>query len=101
MTDGDGISAPALQAGTASAEDGGPVLPVEELERLTSDIVAALKTGFGDCVMNWLGARAWQRGIDVYSAEGLRWALARIRERPAYGQLRAHTRQIEELKAQF
>src|SRR5271165_1314527 len=34
-------------------------------------------------------------------AEAVRWALARIRERPAYEQLRAHTREIEELKAQF
>ncbi len=40
-------------------------------------------------------------GIASSRAEAVRWALARIRERPAYGQLRAHTRQIEELKAQF
>jgi FeS assembly SUF system protein len=44
MTDGNGIAAPGLQAVTAAAADGGPVLPVEELERLTNDIVAALKT---------------------------------------------------------
>jgi hypothetical protein len=34
-------------------------------------------------------------------AEAVRWALARIRERPAYEQLLAHTREIEHLKAQF
>ena len=34
-------------------------------------------------------------------AEAVRWALARIRERPAYEQLRARTREIEELKSQF
>jgi len=40
-------------------------------------------------------------GIAPNRAEGVRWALARIRERPAYAQLRAKTREIEELKAQF
>jgi hypothetical protein len=40
-------------------------------------------------------------GIASSRAEAVRWALARIRERPAYEQLRAHTREIAELKAQF
>jgi hypothetical protein len=40
-------------------------------------------------------------GIASSRAEAVRWALARIRERPAYEELRGHTRQIEELKAQF
>jgi hypothetical protein len=40
-------------------------------------------------------------GIASSRAEAVRWALARIRERPAYEQLRAHAREIEELKAQF
>ena len=40
-------------------------------------------------------------GIATSRAEGVRWALARIRERPAYEQLRARTREIEELKSQF
>jgi hypothetical protein len=40
-------------------------------------------------------------GIASSRAEAVRWALARIRERPAYEQLRVHTREIEELKAQF
>ena len=40
-------------------------------------------------------------GIASSRAEAVRWALARIRERPAYAQLRTHTQQIEELKAQF
>jgi hypothetical protein len=40
-------------------------------------------------------------GIASSRAEAVRWALARIRERPAYAELRTHTRQIEELKAQF
>lgn len=40
-------------------------------------------------------------GIASSRAEAVRWALARIRERPAYAQLLARTREIEELKAQF
>jgi hypothetical protein len=40
-------------------------------------------------------------GIATSRAESVRWALARIRERPAYDQLRARTREIEELKSQF
>ncbi|MCU1278816.1 MAG: hypothetical protein JWM53_2362, partial [bacterium] len=43
-------------------------------DALANKLVAALRTGTGDCVINWLGARAWQRGIDVYSPDGLRWA---------------------------
>src|SRR3954452_16910267 len=40
-------------------------------------------------------------GIVASRAEGLRWALARIRERPAYGQLRERAREIERLKTEF
>jgi hypothetical protein len=40
-------------------------------------------------------------GIAPNRAEAVRWALARIRERPAYEQIIARTREIEELKAQF
>lgn len=40
-------------------------------------------------------------GIASSRAEAVRWALARIRERPAYDQLRARAREIENLKAQF
>jgi hypothetical protein len=40
-------------------------------------------------------------GIVYNRAEGVRWALARIRERPAYAQLREHIGKIDELKAQF
>jgi glycosyltransferase involved in cell wall biosynthesis len=40
-------------------------------------------------------------GIAPNRAEAVRWALARIRERPAYTQLRDRAREIEELKAQF
>jgi hypothetical protein len=40
-------------------------------------------------------------GIVPNRAEGVRWALARIRGRPAYTQLREHIGKIDELKAQL
>jgi hypothetical protein len=40
-------------------------------------------------------------GIAANRAQGVRWALARIRDRPAYAQLRERAREIEELKSQF
>ncbi len=40
-------------------------------------------------------------GIASSRAEAVRWALARLRERPAYEQLRARSREIEALKSQF
>jgi hypothetical protein len=40
-------------------------------------------------------------GIASSRAEGVRWALARIRERPAYTRLLERTKEIEELKSQF
>ena len=47
------------------------------------------------------GAVLISAGVASSRAEAVRWALARIRERPAYEQLRARTREIEELKSQF
>jgi hypothetical protein len=40
-------------------------------------------------------------GIVSNRADGVRWALGRIRERPAYTQLREHIGKINELKAQL
>jgi hypothetical protein len=40
-------------------------------------------------------------GIATSRADAVRWSLARIRERPAYAQLRARTREIQDLKSQF
>jgi hypothetical protein len=37
-------------------------------------LVGALRSGGGDCVINWLGARAWLDHRDIYSAAGLKWA---------------------------
>lgn len=40
-------------------------------------------------------------GIAPTRAEAVRWALARIRERPAYQRLRERARELDELKSQF
>ena len=40
-------------------------------------------------------------GIAANRADAVRWALARIRERPAYAQLRERTHEIERLKTEF
>lgn len=40
-------------------------------------------------------------GIAANRADAVRWALARISERPAYQQLLQHTRDIERLKTEF
>jgi hypothetical protein len=40
-------------------------------------------------------------GIASSRAEAVRWALARIRERPAYNELRERAREIERLKTEF
>ena len=40
-------------------------------------------------------------GFAANRAQAVRWALARIRERPAYAELRQHAEQIENLKSQF
>jgi hypothetical protein len=40
-------------------------------------------------------------GIVSNRAEAVRWALARIRDRPAYAQLRERIQEIDELKARF
>lgn len=40
-------------------------------------------------------------GFAANRAQAVRWALARIRERPAYAELRQHAKQIENLKSQF
>jgi len=40
-------------------------------------------------------------GIVANRAEGVRWALTRIRERPAYAQLRERALEIERLKNEF
>ena len=59
-------------------------------------VMVRLKTAELDIVDTLIAA-----GIANNRAEALRWALTRIRERPAYEQLREHTRNIERLKNEF
>ena len=40
-------------------------------------------------------------GFAANRAQAIRWALARIRERPAYAELRERAKEIETLKSQF
>jgi hypothetical protein len=86
---GDGKGRPVIQLGQGPAGPGvaGPGLtPV--MARLGADDLETL-----DMLITV--------GIASSRAEAVRWALARIRERPAFEQLRAHTREIEALKSQF
>ena len=59
-------------------------------------VMVRLKTAELDIVDTLIAA-----GIANNRAEAIRWALTRIRERPAYEQLREHTRDIERLKTEF
>ena len=59
-------------------------------------VMVRLRTAELDIVDTLIAA-----GIANNRAEAIRWALTRIRERPAYEQLREHTRDIERLKNEF
>jgi hypothetical protein len=59
-------------------------------------VMARLRPAELEIVDTLIGA-----GIAANRAEAVRWALARIGERPAYAQLREHTRDIERLKTEF
>jgi hypothetical protein len=59
-------------------------------------VMVRLKTPELDIVDTLIAA-----GIANNRAEAIRWALIRIRERPAYEELREHTRNIERLKNEF
>jgi Arc/MetJ-type ribon-helix-helix transcriptional regulator len=65
-----------------------------------TNVMVRLKTPELDIVDTLIAA-----GIANNRAEAIRWALTRIRERPAYGQLQEHTRNmtrsIERLKGEF
>ena len=59
-------------------------------------VMVRLKTAELDIVDTLIAA-----GIANNRAEAIRWALTRIAERPAYQQLRQHTRDIDRLKSEF
>jgi len=59
-------------------------------------VMVRLKTAELDIVDTLIAA-----GIANNRAEAIRWALTRIPERPAYEQLREHTRDIDRLKSEF
>ncbi len=61
-----------------------------------TQVMVRLRTAELDIVDTLIAA-----GIANNRAEAIRWALTRIRERPAYEQLREHTRDIERLKSEF
>jgi hypothetical protein len=87
-----GLGAPRIQQLAARSVPCGPESDAPELTpvmaRLSREDVATLDTLI-------------TAGIASSRAEAVRWTLARIRERPAFEQLRAHTREIETLKSQF
>jgi hypothetical protein len=87
-----GVTGPRLQLLGDGAGPCGPGSGASELTpvmaRLSSEDVATLDTLI-------------TAGIAGSRAEAVRWALARIRQRPAFDQLRAHGREIESLKSQL
>jgi hypothetical protein len=74
-----------------SVEDGRPAADGE-----STHVMVRLRTAELDIVDTLIAA-----GIANNRAEAIRWALTRIPERPAYEQLREHTRDIERLKSEF
>jgi hypothetical protein len=61
-----------------------------------TNVMVRLKAAELDIVDTLIAA-----GIAGNRAEALRWALTRVRERPAYEQVRQHTRDLERLKNEF
>jgi hypothetical protein len=87
---------PIIQMMGDRAGAAGPYSPVEAPGAGLTPVMARLGAEDLETLDTLIAA-----GIANSRAEAVRWTLARIRERPAYGQLRARTREIEELKSQF
>jgi hypothetical protein len=80
---------------------GGQVQFLDDFRTVAADgefthVMVRLKTAELDIVDTLIAA-----GIASNRAEAIRWALTRIPERPAYQELRQHTRDIERLKSEF
>ena len=80
---------------------GGQVQFLDDYRTVATDgefthVMVRLRTAELDIVDTLIAA-----GVANNRAEAIRWALTRIRERPAYEQLREHTRDIERLKSEF
>lgn len=84
----------------AGRRRGGMIIALDDQGRTTeSDIthvMVRLKAAELEIVDTLITA-----GIASSRAEAIRWALARISERPAYTQLREHTRDIQRLTTEF
>ena len=74
----------------------GPRRPGEAAESDITHVMVRLKAPELEIVDTLITA-----GIANSRAEAIRWALARISERPAYAQLREHTRDIQRLTTEF
>jgi hypothetical protein len=89
-----------MQEDDSGQRTGGNVRFVEDGREATdgefTHVMVRLKAPELDIVDTLIAA-----GIANNRAEAIRWALTRIRERPAYEQLREHTRDIERLKNEF
>jgi hypothetical protein len=83
----------ALDRGRGSAARGQP-------ERSAADDLTPIMARLGPAELDIVDTLI-TAGIAANRADAVRWALARIGERPAYGQLRERTGQIERLKTQF
>lgn len=93
---------------TTQASSRGPVAHMKLKADRVRALLGAGEDGPVTAVMARLGREDLETldtliaaGIAPSRAEAVRWALARIRERPAYAQLRARSREIEDLKSQF
>lgn len=92
-TSGDDRSGPRMQLG-------GPPASSLEARALAGPDLTPVMARLGPVDLETLDTLI-TAGIVASRADGVRWALAKIRDRPAYGRLRERAREIKELEAQF
>jgi hypothetical protein len=85
-----------VRRGSETRLIGGSAADLAERQRDLTPVMAGLGR-----VDLWTLDTLVTAGIAASRAEAVRWALARIRERPAYQKLGERTRELDELKAQF